>query len=340
MTDHEAPSAVPPADAAELRALRFAAGVADRSEAGRLDISGADALDLLNRLTTNALEELPDGRSKWTVLTNGDARVIDLLALGALDGRFLCLTSPGRAAEVVDWLDMYTFGEEIEVVDRTPGTFQLTLAGPEAEATLRAAVGSSDSFTPPARDNLARAAVAGADVVVWRMLGGGREVFEIVGERPDAERVSAALSGAGAVPVSAESWEARRIESGMPAYGAEFGAFTNPLESGLAGAISDEKGCYTGQEVIARLLTYRKVQRRLMLLTLSGPASPGAKLTYEGASAGVATSVAATSDGFTALALVSAKHAEVGRTLSVADDGATAVLSEPGFALATAPAGG
>ena len=118
MTDHEAPSAVPPADAAELRALRLAVGVADRSDAGRLDISGADALDLLNRLTTNALEELPDGRSKWTVLTNGDARVIDLLALGALDGRLLCLTSPGRAAEVVDWLDMYTFGEEIEVVDQ------------------------------------------------------------------------------------------------------------------------------------------------------------------------------------------------------------------------------
>ena len=110
------------------------------------------------------------------------------------------------------------------------------------------------------------------------------------------------------------------------------------MESGLAGVINDEKGCYTGQEVIARLLTYRKVQRRLMSLALSGPASPGAKLTYEGASAGVATSVAATPDGFTALALVSAKHAEVGRTLSVGEDGATAVLSEPGFALATGAA--
>ena len=177
---------------------------------------------------------------------------------------------------------MYTFGEEIEVVDRTPGTFQLTLAGPEAEAALRAAVGSSGAFTPPERDNLARAAVAGADVVVWRMLNGGSDVFEIVGERTDAERVSAALSVAGAVPVSAVSWEVHRIESGMPAYGAEFGAFTNPLESGLAGAISDEKGCYTGQEVIARLLTYRKVQRRLMSLALSGPASPGAKADLRG----------------------------------------------------------
>ena len=85
--------------AAEYRALVDGAGLAERSDVGRLRITGADALDLLNRLTTNQLDELPEGHARLTVLTNGDARVIDVLALAALDGALLCLTSPGRAAD-------------------------------------------------------------------------------------------------------------------------------------------------------------------------------------------------------------------------------------------------
>jgi folate-binding protein YgfZ len=326
------------ADADELSALRTGAAVADRAAAGRLAISGPDALDLLNRLSTNQLDVLPDGESRWTVLTNGDARVIDLLALGALDGTFLCLTSPGRADAVIEWLDMYTFAEEIEVVDRTPSTFQLTLAGPESESILRGVTGLAGEFS---LDSLRLTAIAGVEVTVWRILGSGRDGFEIIGGQPDVEAVRDALVTAGGVPVSSASWEAYRVENGMPAYGAEFGPFNNPLESRLRGAMSEIKGCYTGQEVIARLETYRKVQRRLMSLALSGGATPGAKLTSEGASAGVVTSVAATPEGFAALALVSSKHAEAGGTLDVAaDDGATgvtALLVEPAFAIATEP---
>ena len=91
-------------DAAGLSALEERAAFTDRSACGRLWITGVDALDLLNRLTTNQLETLPEGLARSTVLTNGDARAIDHLLLAAVDGGLWCLTSPGRAEAVVAYL--------------------------------------------------------------------------------------------------------------------------------------------------------------------------------------------------------------------------------------------
>ena len=318
-----------------LAELRGGAGMADRSTAGRLWITGADALDLLNRLTTNKLDELPPGQGRVTVVTSGDARVIDLLALGTLDGGMWCLTSPGHASEVVEWLDTYTFGEEILVEDRTDAAFQLTLAGPAAAKAL-ADVGSPAGAL--GLDELTVARIAGIEVVVWHLRAGGADGYELIGDATGLDAVRMALADAGAVPVSPEAWELFRIVNGMPAADAEFGLFTNPLESGLVGAISEDKGCYTGQEVIARLQTYKKVQRQLMSVALSGPAKPGAKLQADGASAGQLTSVAEGPDGYVGLALVPTKVAAPGLVVDVADVGVQATLVDSAYALATAPA--
>ena len=326
--------------AAEYRALVDGAGLADRSDAGRLRITGADALDLLNRLTTNELDELPDGHARLTVLTNGDARVIDVLGLAAVDGALLCLTSPGRAEAVIDWIDTYTFGEDISIADRTAETAQLTLAGPGAAGVL-AAVGVTGA---PALDRVAQVTVAGAGVVLWRTITGGAEGFEVIVERAVGDEVRAALVDAGATLVSAGAWEAFRVANGAPAYGAEFGEATNPLESRLRGAISEDKGCYTGQEVVARLLTYGKVQRRLMSVALTGPpeagpAEAGSDLLADGARAGTLTSVADVPGvGHVGLALIARKRAAAGSAFDVdGAPGVTATISEPAYALATEP---
>ena len=100
-------------DQPDLLALRNACGVVGSDTAGRLFITGDDALDLLNRLTTNKLEQLPDGQGTTTVITNADGRVVDLLALAALDGGLWCLTSPDYAQTVDDLQDLYTFVEDI-----------------------------------------------------------------------------------------------------------------------------------------------------------------------------------------------------------------------------------
>lgn len=319
----------------EFAALTSGTAFADRSDAGRLGIEGADALDLLNRLTTNKLEELPEGEARATVVTNGDGRVVDFVALAAVSGGLLALTSPGRAATVIDWLDTYTFGEEITVIDRTADTGQLSLAGPAAAQSLERAGAPVGGL---ALDRVCEAKLGGASVVVWHSLPGGADGYEIVVDAADAEAVRAALAAAGAMPVSAEAWEAYRIANGMPAFGSEFGEFNNPLEPRLLGAISDDKGCYTGQEVIARLQTYRKVQRRLMSVALSGPAEAGAQLMSGDAKAGTLTSVVRGPAGYVALALVAAKQATAGSVLSIDDSDTSATLHDPSYALSTEPA--
>ncbi len=314
-------------DTAALATLTERAGFTDRSDCGRLWITGADALDLLNRLTTNNLEALPDGTVRSTVLTNGDARVLDHLRLAAVDGGMWCLTSPRRAEDVVDWIDLYTFGEEITVVDESAGTAHFTVAGPLAADAL-----TSASFPVPSLDTV----FAHDGGVVVASPFGAFPAYDVLLPLAEAERAREALRAA-ANEVGAKTFEAYRIAQGVPAYGSEFGAFNNPLEARLLGSISDDKGCYTGQEVIARLQTYRKVQRLLMSFTSDAPAVPGDALeTEDGSPAGAVTSAFDAGDGHTlGLALVAAKHA--GSSLHLAGGGAVA-LSDPAHALATEPA--
>ena len=314
-------------DAASLTALTERAGFTDRSDCGRLRITGADALDLLNRLTTNKLDTLPDGTACSTVLTNGDARVLDQLRLAAAEGDIRCFTSPGRAGDVADWIDLYTFGEEITVDDESSETAQLTVAGPlAADALTSAGLG-----VPPLDGVLP---VDGGVIVASPF--GAHPVYDVLLPLDGAERAKAALRGA-AQEVDAGTFDAYRIAQGVPAYGAEFGAFNNPLEARLLGSISDDKGCYTGQEVIARLQTYRKVQRLLMSFASDASAAPGDALESEdGSPAGVVTSACTVGGVTLGLALVAAKHAVSGATLRLAGGGA-AVLSEPAYALATEP---
>ena len=319
-------------DTAALTALTERAGFTDRSDCGRLWITGADALDLLNRLTTNNLETLPVDTVRSTVLTNGDARVLDHLRLAAIDegvrNGIWCFTSPGRAEAVAEWIDLYTFGEEITVVDESAGRAQLTVAGPLAADVLTGA-----GFPVPPPDGL----LTHGGVVVVASSFGAHPAYDVLIPLSEAEGAKAALSDA-AQELDASTFEAYRIAQGVPAYGAEFGAFNNPLEARLLGSISEDKGCYTGQEVIARLQTYRKVQRLLMSFEAGAPAAPGDALeTEDGSPAGVVTSAFDTGDGRTlGLALVAAKHLTAGSSLRIAGGGAVA-LSNPAHAVATEP---
>ena len=328
-------------DTAALTALTERAGFTDRSDCGRLWITGADALDLLNRLTTNNLETLPVDTVRSTVLTNGDARVLDHLRLAAIDegvrNGIWCFTSPGRAEAVAEWIDLYTFGEDITVQDWSAATTHFTVAGPLAADALtelgHVLPGVDEVVTATA---ILIASPFGAHTAydlllhtwVFSTQERQREYLEL---QKDSLRLVAQ-------EVDAETFEAYRIAQGVPAYGAEFGAFNNPLEARLLGSISEDKGCYTGQEVIARLQTYRKVQRLLMSFEAGAPAAPGDALeTEDGSPAGVVTSAFDTGDGRTlGLALVAAKHLTAGSSLRIAGGGAVA-LSDPAHALATEP---
>lgn len=287
--------------AAELQAALTGAAIHDASYRGCLRATGDDALDLLNRLSTNKVDRLPPGHWAPTTLTTDRGRIVDVLrALHTAEAGTLLLTSPGRQPAVMEWLDKYTIMEDLEVQDVSGETAQLLFTGPAAAAVLGLppdAPGLADGCkpTPPgvpqplyAGEALGRPALLlphpVGDLPGWLLLC-------CVEEAADFRRAALAR---GAALLGDAAWEALRVRQGLPAFGSELGEPFNPLETGLMGAIDFTKGCYIGQEVIARLDSYHKVQRYLARLRLApgAEAVPGAALLAEGAPAGQITSVA------------------------------------------------
>lgn len=291
---------MPPVDATiaqEYWAGRRAIALADRSALGRIEMAGADALDLLHRLSTQDLNHLTAGQGAGTVLTTEKGRIIDALAVHHLGARLLVVTSAGNQSRVLAWIERYTFTEDSAAADVTASTGLLAFLGPRAEQFAERLAGQSLASLPAFHH--VPAAIGNSTVTLARAMepGGGFRI--LVPERRQLGSIHAALLEAGAdlgVRAIAEAaYDMLRVEAGLPAFGREISEQYNPLEAGLAPFISWTKGCYIGQEVVARLDAYDKVQRHLVGLILpQGPPPPsGARLLADGKEAGIVTSVAA-----------------------------------------------
>ncbi len=255
----------------------------DISDSGRLSVRGDDALDLLNRLSTNDLELLQPGGGMATVLTTNKGRIIDLLRVLHLGDRLLILTSPGTSDRVVEWIDFYTFAEDITVADAAPDTSHFLFVGEGAgDALSEAGFGAWDLVEP-----LSHAIADGTHTIVRADLG-SIPAWEVIA--PHGQDIRAD----GIERHGANVLETLRIEQGVPAFPSELNDSRNPLEANLKPHINFNKGCYIGQEVVARLNTYDRVQRFLCQLVVDDTITldPGSALTVDGADAGeVASSI-------------------------------------------------
>ena len=296
----------------------------DRSELGRLVMRGEDALDLLHRLSTQDLHALSPGEGTRTVLTNEKGRIIDVLTVLHLDSRLLLVCSPGNQAEVGGWLEKYTIIEDCDTADVTQETGLLTFFGPKAGALAEAVGGESASRLQPYGHM--PVPLGGLQALLVRTPeppDGGYYVWmhRVEDTPPAMEHLLKAGERLAARPIDRAGYDALRIEAGIPAFGREIDQRFNPLEAGLSPLISWNKGCYIGQEVVARLDTYDKVQKHLMgLLLPDGELPPeGAKLYSDGKEAGFVTSaVNPPRRGHPiALAYVRTAHAQAGAVLAV-----------------------
>ena len=291
-------------------ASRLAAGAAafDVSQFGRLRVSGEDAVDLLDRLSTNDLSNLRPGTGAGTVLTTNKGRVIDFMRVLRRGGDLLVLTSPGTQKRIAEWIDFYTFAEDVTVEDVSGETKQFLVAGEGAADAARAALPAAaelDGFLDHADDGEATAVRGGM---------GAMDAWEIVVPR------GARAPDFGLPTLSENERDALRIELGVPEYPNDLNDRRNPLEANLKPYISFNKGCYIGQEVVARLNAYDKVQRFLCRLDVddNAVASAGASVTDgEGKAIGEVTSAAAGA----ALAYIRKRGCEDGARVSVSADG-------------------
>ena len=263
--------------AREYDALHRGTALVDRSHLGRLRVSGVDALDLLDRLSTNKLADLEPGQFMKTVLTTGKGRIVDVITVAALSDHLLLLTSPGQQQRVAEWLDMYTFLEECVVQDVGQETVVISLVGPGADQVLAQASNHETSLPAPGQVHTLALrlrsghALADAQVVTLHTDPLGLPGYDLLVPWEQAIAVWDALFAAGGeklAPVGLQALEAVRVENGVGQHGREYGEEVNPLEAGLRRLISFDKGCYTGQEVVARLNTYDRVQRKLVGLVL------------------------------------------------------------------------
>ena len=310
---------------AEYWAFTEGAGLHDSSYTGRLKATGEDALDLLNRLSTNGIVNLAPGRAAPTILTTDRGRILDLLSVVNTGDYTLLVTSPGCQQTVIDWLDKYTIMEDLEVEDISGETALFTVGGAKGAAALASVApaepdsGGLDTMAPYA---VVQGAIQGHDALVVRRPLGDLAAFDVLVAADSGDAVWQALTDSGIAPVGLEAYNAALVRHGIPRHGRELGDAYNPLEAGLIGSVDFAKGCYIGQEVIARLDTYQKVQRYLVRLRFSEDAevAEGAGLESEGLRVGQVTSLAAVpaGGGLVGLAYVRKARANPGETLTLA----------------------
>jgi folate-binding protein YgfZ len=278
----------------EYSAIAFGVGLIDRSFLTKIRLVGADALDLLQRISTNDLGNLHPGFGVQTVLTTEKGKVIDLANVYRLRDSSIMVICHAPAERVVGWIQKFIIMEEAALTDVTSDLSLYSVFGPRAEKALALiGVNGRDSKAPG---------------VVIETKTNGHEL--IIGEAEPmlpSLNILLPVSSAGClweemvdrgaeislVPCSLESLEIHRVEQGFPVYGKELTEEVNPLEARLEKFVSFTKGCYIGQEVIARLDTYKKLQKRLMGVVLvegAGRPAPGALVLANGETAGRITS--------------------------------------------------
>jgi folate-binding protein YgfZ len=283
--------------AAQVAALETGVAVVDRSWTDALEISGADRRRFLTGRVTQDLASAEDGGGVYGFVTDRKGRVVSDFVLsaigGAADGRYLLELPAGRAEVVDGMLAPYILADRVEIARRDDLSL-LAVVGPEAEAFLEEQTGAA----PPAEDwHHAEAELAGVPVrLVRRPLAFAVPCWTVWVAKDRAGELVEALAAAGATPVSHEAAEVARVAAGLPRWGAEFDDGHLPQETGLEEyAVSYTKGCYLGQEVVARIHYRGGVQKTTTALRFrdsseDGP-KPGADLVHDGRSVGTVGSV-------------------------------------------------
>ncbi len=305
------------------RTITEACGVLDRSDRGKLALTGSEAKSFLQGQVTNDVERLSEGEGCYAVFLTpkgkmlGDLRILDTAHELLLDTERIALQ------ELFNMIRRFKVGFQVELHKRTLERGLLSLIGPGSDQVA----GTGDlpalehAHAPVDIEGIAARAIR-TDVGV-----------DLLCDSADTQALLGAVEAHGAIEVPESAAEVLRVERGRPRYGIDLDETVIPQEAGLnERAVSFTKGCYVGQETVARLHYRGKPNRHLRGLRLSAAADRGAELWLGGRTVGTLTSVAMSpAFGSIGLALVR-REAPPGSTVSVGSEGgATAEVVELPF---------
>ncbi|CAD5933122.1 Putative transferase At1g60990, chloroplastic [Planktothrix tepida] len=305
-------------DTEAIHASQQGVALYDRSHWGLLKISGEDRLRFLHNQSTNSIQTLKPGEGCDTVFVTSTARTLDLATVFITEDAILLLISPNRRQQLMEWLDRFIFPmDQVELQDLSSHYSIFSLLGPDSRSVLQK-LGVTDLQQQPLGCHQLLE-IAGSTVRI--SAGSGLTTLGYTFIIPTSAAVSVwqTLTQVGAIPLGEVVWQHLRIRQGRPVPDAELTEAYNPLEAGLWQTLSFDKGCYIGQETIARLNTYKGVKQQLWGIRLNAPVSPGTPIWIEDAKVGILTSYTNTDGEHFGLGYIRTKAGGVGSKVKVGE---------------------
>jgi folate-binding protein YgfZ len=297
-----------------IQLIKEGVAISDRSHWGCIRVSDDDRLRFLHNQSTNNFQVLKPGQGCDTVMVTSTARTIDLVTSYVLDDAVLLLVSPNRRQLIMQWLDRYIFfADQVKLTDITAETATFSLIGPQSHGIVEK-LGAGDLIGQPYGNHIL---VDGVIVAVGSGLA--TPGYTLILPVTNKETLWNKILSYGAGEVSDRAWEMLRIVQGRPAPDAELTDDYNPLEVGLWQTISFNKGCYIGQETIARLNTYKGVKQYLWGIHLDGAAEPETIITIGEEKVGKLTSYTTTPNGHFGLGYIRSKAGGVGLKVQIGE---------------------
>lgn len=303
---------------AASEALETGAVLIDRSHWGLLEMTGGDRLRFIHNQTTNTFTQRQPGEGCDTIFVTSTARTIDLATVYLTDEALLMLTSPGQDQRLMAWMDRYIFPADQVALANLTGTMAIfSLVGPGSAAVLKSLGIEPEANLPTAHHRSVD--LGGVDLRLAVGSGLALTGHTLLLPLESAASVWQQLTNAGAIPAGESLWQQLRVQQGRPSPDRELTEDYNPLEAGLWEAVSFDKGCYIGQETIARLNTYQGVKQQLWGLQLSQIVNSGEIIFAGDDKVGLLTSVVETPEGPRGLGYIRTKAGGAGLAVSVGD---------------------
>lgn len=306
------------------QALREGAAFMARPDAGLLVLTDDDCADFLHRMTTNEINHLAAGKATVTVLTSPTARILQVFTVLARSDAFWLLPAPGAAAALAHHLrGQIFFMDKVKVANLSEEYRRLRLLGPQAKATLStiapevAALPDGDWCEVTLTQDAQSQDTEPIAVTILQQLDYELPGYELITATANFALLQEQLQAAGCLAIDESTYHMRRVELGRPAAAHELTEEYNPLEAGIGWTCADNKGCYTGQEIIARQITYDKITKVLVGLRSDTKLAEGSELQTDGRVVGHVTSSTMSSQLGTplALAIVRRPYHEAGTSL-------------------------
>jgi folate-binding protein YgfZ len=281
-------------------------GVVDRPNMGIIKVTGGDRLRFLHNQSTNNINILKVGEGCMTVFVNSTGRTLDLVTVYVLEEELLLLVSPERRQFLMEWLDRFIFPfDQVSLTDVSEDYSLISLLGLKS-ANLLDNLGLNALGDRPENSHVT------VDFESSKLLiAVGNDLkfsgYNLILPRDKSAILWEKINQFQVEAIAPETWEKSRILQGRPAVNKELTEDYNPLEAGLWDYISFNKGCYIGQETIARLNTYQGVKQRLWGINLTGEVTEGETITLNGAKVGILTSFTSTDQGYFALGYIRTK---------------------------------